>query len=116
MSRHSGRLIAVVLAIIFVAACQPTSPSATASPTNSTQAQSPPSAIPIPGVIAAGLVVRTGPGPQMEEAAPILGKTADGQWLQVEVRGEAGWIPASQVEVTGSLSSVTIVATPTSAP
>ncbi len=125
MSRHSGRLIAVVLAIIFVAACQPTSLSATASPANPTQAQSPPMAIPIPGEIAAELVVRIGPGPQysptarqlaMQEGAPILGRTADGQWLQVEVGGQVGWVPASQVEVMGSLSSVRIVATPTSAP
>jgi len=125
VNKFLWRFLTAMPAIVLMAACQPRTPTAIPSPSEPTQAESPPVAIPIPGVTAAELVVRTGPGLQysatgyqlaMEEGAPVIGETADGQWLQVEVRGQAGWLPASQVEVMGSLSSLPIVSTTQAAP
>jgi uncharacterized protein YraI len=69
-------------------------------------------------------MIRAGPGIDflpisqlaMGEAAPIVGKTPDGDWWQVEVRGKLGWILTSLVEVMGPVSSVPIVSTPTLSP
>ncbi len=49
---------------------------------------------------------------QMGEAAPIVGRDASGEWWQVEVRGELGWLPASQVGVMGDVSAIPIVPSP----
>lgn len=42
---------------------------------------------------------------------PVIGKTADGSWLLVEISGGSGWISAPYADVTG-LDSVPVVSAP----
>ena len=50
--------------------------------------------------------------PEFGEAAPIVGRDPTGDWWQVEVHGEVGWLPASAIEVLGDVSAVPIVSMP----
>ena len=70
-------------------------------------------------------LVRSGPsyelpaiGNQLElgEAAPVVGRNAQGDWWQVEVHREIGWLPASAVQIMGDAGSIPIVPTPTLVP
>ncbi len=95
--------------------------------TVSNEAGSPPLVIPS-SEHAAYLTVRTGPGRQyppteyqipMESGAGLVGRTADGNWLLVEFGSTQGWVPASEVTVSGSYSLVPIIEgtpAPTSTP
>jgi len=49
---------------------------------------------------------------EMGEGALIVGRDASGEWWQVEVHGELGWLPASQVGVMGDVAGIPIVRTP----
>ena len=124
---RSLKLVLCVLALIgALAACQPSQQPKVAS-------QLPPTplggylpvAIPLPGEAAAALIIRLGPGSQfpptdrqlaMEEGAPVVGRTVEGDWWQVKIGNQLGWVQASQVEVNGPVSEVPIVATPAPAP
>ena len=68
--------------------------------------------------------LRTGPGASFDQAgelpagqsAVVLGKNADGSWLQVRMAGEPlAWVSGGVVKVTGGLDSVPVVM-PTPAP
>jgi hypothetical protein len=87
------------------------------SKTVSNEADSTPLVIPS-SEHAAYLTVRTGPGRQysptkyqipMESGATLVGRTADGNWLLVEFGSTQGWVPASEVTVSGSYSLVPII-------
>lgn len=65
-----------------------------------------------------GVIVRTGPGDQypptedqipMESAAALVARTPDGNWLLVEFGSTQGWVPASEVYVSGDYSLVPII-------
>lgn len=87
------------------------------SQTKSIEVGSTPLVIP-PPEHAAYLTVRTGPGRQyppteyqipMESGAALVGRTADGNWLLVEFGSTQGWVPASEVNVSGAYSLVPII-------
>ncbi|MBN1967055.1 MAG: SH3 domain-containing protein, partial [Anaerolineae bacterium] len=40
---------------------------------------------------------------------PVVGKTADGSWLQITVNNQTGWVSAQYVTVSGDLSRVPVV-------
>jgi hypothetical protein len=116
----------LVLAIIVSASCTPATqptlaPSAPVAYKTSTPqpgpvaipVQNPPDA-PYPLVLSHPSYDSAPISNQLElgEAAPILGRDASGEWWQVEVRGELGWLPASAVEVMGDASAVAIVPAP----
>lgn len=95
----------------------------------SNETDSPPIVISSSGLDQPGsLTVRTGPGRQysptkyqipMESGAALVGRTADGNWLLVEFGSTQGWVPASEVTVSGSYSLVPIIVgtpAPTSTP
>lgn len=45
---------------------------------------------------------------QGEEVA-IIGMTADGQWYQVDLFGEAGWVSAQDVSVSGDIDEIAVI-------
>lgn len=61
--------------------------------------------------------VRSGPGTDTpilitlapKQVARITGKTAAGDWYQVEINGQRGWIFADLVEISGDVDAVPIV-------
>ncbi|MGD8604603.1 MAG: SH3 domain-containing protein [Anaerolineales bacterium] len=65
------------------------------------------------------LNVRGGPGTGYDitdflaggQTVPVIGKTSDGSWLQVEIDGNTGWVSAYYTDAT-DLSAVPVVDTP----
>lgn len=67
-------------------------------------------------VIPAGSVVnvRSGPGVNFDilgrmrarQSAPIIGRSANGAWWQIEFDGQPAWISARYVRTTGNAGSV----------
>lgn len=61
--------------------------------------------------------VRSGPGTEYErldtlgpgETAPIIGRTEDNEWLQIDFEGQNGWVAYFVVSVTGSLEEIPTV-------
>jgi uncharacterized protein YraI len=58
--------------------------------------------------------MRSGPGTEFErldmldpgETAPIIGRTEDNEWLQIEFDGQTGWVAYFVVSVAGALEDV----------
>jgi TolB protein len=71
-------------------------------------------------VTAYGLNVRTGPGTaypvigglSLGDAVEVMGKNANGDWLQIAYNGQEGWIAAAYVDLTGPLATVAEVSAP----
>jgi hypothetical protein len=67
-------------------------------------------------VYAGRLNMRQGPGTSTEIIAklpwgtvvPVVGRTSDGSWLQVDYQGASGWIWAAYTSVSGDLASVPV--------
>lgn len=61
--------------------------------------------------------VRSGPGTDFErvgllypgDTAPIIGRTDDSQWLQIEFENASGWVSVFVVGVSGGLDAVPVV-------
>lgn len=64
--------------------------------------------------------VRSGPGSEYEvlgtlsenEQAPVIGRSADNQWVVVDFGGQQGWLAAYLLEVTGDLLTVPVITIP----
>jgi N-acetylmuramoyl-L-alanine amidase len=64
----------------------------------------------------ANVNVRRGPGTSYRvlgdlgrnEVVPIIGKSGDGNWLQIQIGNIVGWIATKVVEVTGDLASLAV--------
>jgi len=81
-----------------------------------------PTAVPTPelpsAVIGTGtnVNVRRGPGTTYRvlgdlgrnEVVPIIGKSGDGSWLQIQIGNIVGWIATKVVEVTGDIASIAV--------
>ncbi len=123
MSHGMRYLFYLALTLLVLTGCQtsPSTQAATPIPPASNDAISQPVAIPISDLIAAELVVRTGPDEhypasnlqlEMGQGAAVIGRTTDGNWLLIEFGSQLDWIQASQVTVSSSLSDVPIAPTP----
>ena len=119
MSHGMRYLFFLALTLLVLTGCQtsPSTQSATPIPPTSNDAISQPVAIPISDLIAAELVVRTGPDEHypatklqlgMGQGAAVIGRTTDSRWLLIEFGLQLGWIQSSQVTVSSSLSDVPI--------
>ncbi|MBU0511266.1 MAG: hypothetical protein KKD28_06540 [Chloroflexi bacterium] len=119
MSHGMRYLFYLALTLLVLTGCQtsPSTQAATPIPPTSNDAISQPVAIPISDLIAAELVVRTGPDEDypatklqlgMGQGAAVIGRNTDGNWLLIEFGLQLGWIQASQVTVSSSLSDVPI--------
>jgi uncharacterized protein YraI len=61
--------------------------------------------------------IRSGPGTDFGrldmlepgETAPIIGRTEDNEWLQIEFEGQTGWVAYFVISVTGALDDVPTV-------
>jgi hypothetical protein len=135
------RSIVFVLVGILILACScplvgttGVSPTATAPsgnpPTSAPASAVPPSAAPgnVPGVPVAStngqpVNCRSGPGLTYEvvvvlspgQTAQIVGKSADGTWLQLKnpsLAGSVCWVSTSVVSITGDLSGIPVAAAP----
>lgn len=106
-------------------------PTDTGEPPTRTYTPASPTATPLPPMARTKIIVnvRAGPGAGFPllgklnkgELRPILGKSEDGKWWQIEFEGKRGWIVADFTEVHGGLSNVPVIAaaklpTPTPVP
>jgi hypothetical protein len=122
MNRTRLRLL-LPLAVMAVGACAPVGPSplpptealANLTPTPDSRpvailpiTSPPPSVLSAPSPDAPPISSQ----PELGGAAPILGRDTSGEWWQVEVHGEVGWLLASAVEVEGDVSEVPIIPNP----
>jgi Bacterial SH3 domain/WD40-like Beta Propeller Repeat len=97
-------------------------PTQTLSPTEipPTDTPEPPTATPLPPIATTRIIVnvRAGPGaafPLIGKLArgvsrPILGKSEDSKWWQIDFEGKPGWIAADFTDVRGGTSGVPVVA------
>jgi hypothetical protein len=49
---------------------------------------------------------------EVNQSAPVIGRSADNQWLLIEIPGQPGvqaWVFASLVSVSGSIDAVAVV-------
>lgn len=107
-------------------------PTLTPSPTDVPPTPTPPpTATPLPPIATTRIIVnvRAGPGAgfpllgklQRGVSKPILGKSPDSKWWQIDYESKLGWIAADFTDVRGGTSGVTVIAvtkvpTPTALP
>jgi anionic cell wall polymer biosynthesis LytR-Cps2A-Psr (LCP) family protein len=61
--------------------------------------------------------IRSGPGKQFRaigvlrptQSAPVIGRSANGQWWQIQFDARTGWVAARNVTITGNASRVPVV-------
>jgi serine/threonine-protein kinase len=106
------------------ATTMPATPTETPSPTPTSSATptatTTPSPTPSARVVAAQLTVRAGPGENYQILGevrrgyqlPLLGRSEDGTWWQVDYLGWAGWIPAQAGEASIAPNDLTVIPTP----
>jgi len=105
-----------------VAATATFEPSPSALPTDDPATDTPaaPTKTPPPPVAVTKIIVnvRAGPGVAFPiigklkkgTALPILGKSEDSHWWQIDLQGKPGWIPADYTDVRGGTSGVPVIA------
>lgn len=84
-----------------------------------TDTPEPPSATPFPPLATTKIIVnvRAGPGAaypligklQRGQSRPILGKSQDNQWWQVQYEDKLGWIAADLTDVRGGINGVPVI-------
>jgi len=65
----------------------------------------------------ASVNIRSGPGTQFRaigalrpmQSAPVIGRSADGQWWQIQLDARTGWVAARNVTITGNALRVPVV-------
>jgi uncharacterized protein YgiM (DUF1202 family) len=103
----------------------------TPTPESPTATPAPPTATQIPPVATAKIIINVRAGPsagypllgklKKGEKKPIIGKSEDSMWWQIQFDGKAGWIPRDYTDVQGGTNLVAIVSiaplpTPTQVP
>ncbi|MGE5138820.1 MAG: SH3 domain-containing protein [Rudaea sp.] len=100
---------------------QPTATEVPVAPTDAppTDTAAPPSSTPLPPIATTKIIVnlRAGPGVSYTvigklkrgERHPILGKSEDGKWWQIDFQGRMGWLPGDLVDVQGGTSIVPVI-------
>lgn len=99
----------------------PTETETQAPPTEPpTETPAPPTAVPLAPLARTKIIVnvRAGPGAgfpllgklRKGETRPILGKSPDNQWWQIDFQGKPGWIAADLTEVQGGTNGVPVIA------
>ncbi len=68
-------------------------------------------------VVRTSVNIRSGPGKKFRaigalrpaQSAPVIGRSADGQWWQIQFDARTGWVAARNVTITGNASRVPVV-------
>jgi uncharacterized protein YraI len=116
MYRKHWILVSIVsLSLMFAVVAPALAQSSTATPAPTTQPTNPPLTAST-GFFATSnfrVNVRSGPGTQytvlrqlrLGDALDITGRTANNQWLRVNLNGQEGWVSAALFDVTGDVAT-----------